>query len=99
MIRIRPFKEKEKEEGEGRSQLGGQWKVPMLDGQWKVPMFDGQWKVPMFGGHWKEKEKHFFTFSHFTLPPQQILLKPSFFPLISLYHGFRSLFTHFLPFH
>jgi hypothetical protein len=41
MIRIRPFKEKEKEGGEGRSQFGGQWKVPMFDGQWKVSMFGG----------------------------------------------------------
>jgi len=51
-----PFKEKEKEGSEGRSQLGGQWKVLMLG---------GQWKVPMFGGQWKEKEKHIFNFSHF----------------------------------
>jgi len=29
------FKEKEKEGGEERSQLGGQWKVPMLSGPWK----------------------------------------------------------------
>jgi hypothetical protein len=35
MIRIYPFKEKEKEGGEGRSQLSGQWKVPMFGGQWK----------------------------------------------------------------
>jgi hypothetical protein len=35
MIWIHPFKEKEKEGGEGRSQLGGPWKVPMFDGQWK----------------------------------------------------------------
>jgi len=41
MIQIRPFKEKEKERGEGRSQLGGQRKVPMLDDQWKVSMFSG----------------------------------------------------------
>jgi hypothetical protein len=33
MIQIRPFKEKEKEGGEGRSQFGGQWKVPMFGGQ------------------------------------------------------------------
>jgi hypothetical protein len=31
-----PFKEKEKG-GEGRSMLGGQWKVPCLGGQWNVP--------------------------------------------------------------
>jgi hypothetical protein len=35
MIRICPFKEKEKEGGEERSQLDGQWKVPMFGGQWK----------------------------------------------------------------
>jgi hypothetical protein len=50
MIRIHPFKEKEKEGGEGRSQLGGQWKVPKLGGQWKVPKLSGQWKVSMLGG-------------------------------------------------
>jgi len=27
-----PFKEKEKKGGEGRSQLDGQWKVPMFGG-------------------------------------------------------------------
>jgi hypothetical protein len=32
MIQIPPFKEKKKEGGEGRSQLGGQWKVPMFGG-------------------------------------------------------------------
>jgi len=30
MIQICVFKEKEKEEGEGRQQLGGQWKVLSL---------------------------------------------------------------------
>jgi hypothetical protein len=30
MIQIHTFKEKEKEGGEGRPQLGGQWKVPSL---------------------------------------------------------------------
>jgi hypothetical protein len=59
MIQIRVLLEKEKEGGEGRPQLGGEWKVPML------------------GGPWKEKEKHFFDL--FSLPPQQILLKPFFF--------------------
>jgi hypothetical protein len=32
---VLPFKEKEKERGEGRSQLDGPWKVPMFGGQWK----------------------------------------------------------------
>jgi hypothetical protein len=53
MIRIRPFKEKEKKGGEGKSQLDGQWKVPIFGGQRKVPMVGGQWKVPMVGGQWK----------------------------------------------
>jgi hypothetical protein len=30
MIQIHAFKEKEKEGGEGKPQLGGQWKAPML---------------------------------------------------------------------
>jgi hypothetical protein len=34
-----PFEDNEKEGGEGRSQLGGQWKVSILGGQWKVLMF------------------------------------------------------------
>ncbi len=71
MIRICPFKEKEKERGERRSQFSGQCKVLMFSGPWNVPMLNGQWKVPILGGQWKEKEKekekHFFTFSHF--PP------------------------------
>jgi hypothetical protein len=32
MIQICPFKEKEKEGGEERPQLGGQWKVLMFGG-------------------------------------------------------------------
>jgi len=54
-----PFKEKEKEGGEGKPQLSGLWKVPMLS---------GQWKVPMFGDLWKEKDKHHFHL--FSLSPQ-----------------------------
>jgi hypothetical protein len=41
MIRICLLKEKEKEGGEGRSQLGGQWKVILLGGPWKVLLFGG----------------------------------------------------------
>ncbi len=76
MIQILLFKKKEKERGEGRFELSGQWKVPMFGGQWKVPMLSGQWKVamfggprkvPMFGGQLKEKEKHLFTSFHFPL--------------------------------
>ncbi len=65
MIQIRAFKEKEKERGEGRPQL------------------DGQWKVPMESGLWKEKEKHPFHF--FSLPLQQILLKPFFSLILKFY--------------
>jgi hypothetical protein len=35
MIQICAFKKKGKK-GEGRPQLGGQWKVPKLGGPWKV---------------------------------------------------------------
>jgi hypothetical protein len=42
MIRICPFKEKEKEGGEKKSQFNNQWKVPMFGGQWKVLMLGGQ---------------------------------------------------------
>jgi hypothetical protein len=39
MTQIHTFKEKEKEGGEKRPQLGGLWKVSMVGGFWKVPMF------------------------------------------------------------
>jgi hypothetical protein len=90
MIQIHPFKEKEG--GERGSKLGCQWKekekVPMLGGQCKEKE-----KVPMLGGQWKEKEKFLFTFSH--SPPQQILLKPSFFPLILSFY-FTMVLGHHL---
>jgi len=35
MIQIHAFKKKEKDGGERKTQLGGQWKVPMLGGLWK----------------------------------------------------------------
>jgi hypothetical protein len=80
MIRIRPFKEKEG--GERRSQLSGQWKEKE--------------KVPVLGGQWKEKEKHLFTLSPqetlFRLSFFPLILRFYF------YHGFRLLFMHFLPF-
>ncbi len=72
-----PLKEKEKEGGEKRSQLGGQWKVLMFSGQWKVLMLSGLWKVPMFGGQWKEKKKYCFTSSHF--PSNKFYLNFYFF--------------------
>jgi hypothetical protein len=48
-----PFKENEKEGGEGRSQFGDQWKAPMFGGPWKVSLLSGPWKVPLLGGPWK----------------------------------------------
>jgi hypothetical protein len=77
MIRIRPFKEKEMEGGEGIPQLGGQWKVPLLGGPWKVPLFGGVWKVSLLRSQWKEKEKHLFTSSHFA--PNKFYLNLHFF--------------------
>jgi len=68
MIQIRRLKKNEKEGGEGKSQLNGQWKVPMLGGPWKVPLLSGQWK---------EKEKHLFPFSHF--PPNKFYSNLHFF--------------------
>jgi hypothetical protein len=42
MIQIHAFKEKGKEEGEGRPQLGGQWKVP----SWvALGMFHAWWPL------------------------------------------------------
>ncbi len=35
MIQIHAFKKKEKEGGERKPQLGGQWKVPIFGGLWK----------------------------------------------------------------
>jgi hypothetical protein len=78
--------------------LGGQWKEKE-----KVLLFGGQWKenekVPMFGGQWKEKEKVLLNI--FSLSLQATLLRPSFFSFdikVLFYHGFRSLFSHFLFF-
>jgi len=36
-----PFKKKKKEGDEIISQLGGQWKVAMLNAPWKVPLLSG----------------------------------------------------------
>jgi hypothetical protein len=64
MIKIRAFKKKEKEGerkgGERRTQLGGQWKVPMFGGPCKVPslLANGRFQVwwPLegskFGSQW-----------------------------------------------
>jgi hypothetical protein len=45
------------------------------------------------------KERHLFTSFHF--PPNKFYWNLQFFPLtfeVLLYHGYRSLFTHFFPF-
>jgi hypothetical protein len=57
-------------------------------------MFGGQRKVPMLNGQWKEKEKE-KPFSPLPTFPQQILLKPSFFPLISRFY-FTMVLCHYL---
>jgi hypothetical protein len=71
---------------------------PKLGGQWNVPSLvaNGMFQCLVANGRWRKN-----TFSHFPTPPQQILLKPSIFSFdlkVSLYHGSRPLFTHFLPF-
>jgi hypothetical protein len=68
MIRTCVFQEKEKEGGEGRPQLGGQWKVPMLG---------GQWGNILLGGLRKEKEKHIFHC--FSFSPSTNFIQTSFF--------------------
>jgi hypothetical protein len=107
-----------KEGGEGRSQLGGQWKekekLPMLGGQWKEkeklpnpwwsikgegkppyawwPM-EGEGETPqclVVNGKRRRSSFHLFSFS-----PQQILLKPSFFPLILNFY-FTMVLGHYL---
>jgi len=53
MIQIRIFKEKGKEGGEGKPQLGGQWKVPSLMAIEMKSMFGSQWGIILLGGQWK----------------------------------------------
>jgi hypothetical protein len=95
MIRIHLFKKREG--GEGRFQLGGQWKekekLPMLGGQWKEKE-----KFPMLREQWKEKEKLLFASFHF--PPTNFTQTFIFsFDLkLLFYHGSRPLLTHFFPF-
>jgi hypothetical protein len=80
MIQICTFKEKGKEGGEGRPQLGGQWKVlslvalemnPMPGGQCGSILFDGQWKVLSLVALGKIKKHIIFTSFHFS--PHKIL--------------------------
>jgi len=74
------------------SMLGGQWNVPclvangMFHAWW---LMEGEGKAPF----------HLFTFFPFSL--QQTLFKPSIFSfdlMVLLYHGSKSLLTHFFPF-
>jgi hypothetical protein len=53
MIQIHACKEKEKEGGEGRPQLGDQWKVPSLVALGRNPMLGGQWGSILLGDQWK----------------------------------------------
>ncbi len=73
-----------------------------MEGGGEGSLFGGQWKVKekvlclVANGRWKTIFFHLFPLS-----PQPILPKPSIFPLdlkILLYHGFRPLFAHSLPF-
>jgi hypothetical protein len=84
MIRICPFKEREKEGGERRSQLGGQWKVSMIGAQWKK----------------KEKEKGNTFSPLPTFPQQILFKPSFFSIDLKVlfYHGYKSLLTHFLVF-
>jgi hypothetical protein len=80
-----PFKEKEKG-GEGRSMLGGQWKVPCLvaNGRFHVwwpmecSMLGGQWNVSSLVAMECEGETFFHLF-HF--PPNNLYPNLQFFPL------------------
>jgi hypothetical protein len=81
MIRIRPFKEKEKEGGEGKSQLNGQWKVPMFSGPYKIRP-NAWWPLKGSNVWWPMEGEGEAPFHLFPLSHQEILLKPSFFRLI-----------------
>jgi hypothetical protein len=76
----------------------------MFSGQWKVLMLSGQkgsnvwWPLKGSNVWWPMEGKGEAPFQFFPLPPQQFLLKTSFFPLILLYHGSKLLLMHFLPF-
>jgi hypothetical protein len=55
----------------------------------------------MFQAWWPMEGEGKTPFHFFSLSPQQILLKPSIFSFdlkVLLYHGYRPLLTHFLPF-
>jgi hypothetical protein len=86
MIQIGTFKEKEKEGVEGRSQLGGQWKVPMFGDQWGNILFGGPWKVPnlvafgRFQAWWPLEGERKTSFSTlFIFPPNNFYLNLIFY--------------------
>jgi hypothetical protein len=60
---------------------------------------EGEGKGFLLGGQWEEKQKVLFHL--FPLFPKVTLFKPSFFSFdikVLLFHGFRPLFAHSLPF-
>jgi hypothetical protein len=82
MIQICAFKEKEKEGGEERPQLGGRWKVPslmafetnlMFKGQWGNILLSDQWKVLSLVIFGRKRKSIFFT--SFDFLTHKILLK------------------------
>ncbi len=81
MIAIHTFKENEKEEGKGRPQLGGQWKVLSL-------VVDGSSNVWLpLKGEGKTSFSLFFIF-----PPKKFYLNLlALIFKVLLYHGYRLL--------
>jgi hypothetical protein len=98
MIQICAFKKREKEGGEGRSQLGGPWKVPSLVTNEETSCLVANGKFQCLVTFGRKRRSIIFTSFHFIL--QQILLKP-FFSIdfkVLLYNGFRLLLFAFLSF-
>jgi hypothetical protein len=94
--------------------LGGQWKIPCLvvNGRshawWAMedPMLGGQWKIPclvaigMFHAWWPLECEGKNTLSPLPFSPNNLYLRPQFFPLdpmVLLYHGPKPLLTPFFP--
>ncbi len=83
MIRLRPFKKKEG--NEGRSQL-------VTNGRRRK-------RFQCLEANGRKRRRFIFTSSHF--PPNRLYLDLPIFSFdikVLLYHGYRSLFMHFLPF-
>jgi hypothetical protein len=70
MIQICTFKEKGKEGVEGKTQLGGQWKVPNLMTIQMNPMFGGQWGIILFA----LLNFLFFATSHYVTGMQLVVI-------------------------